>query len=198
MAADDPKFGVKRFSGVFIDEVTTKEKTKVAERANRVGVTKRVIPYDPQTDVTIKGGGEPPLALGYVSSPGVTGLTGGVFIVNDRLDVARAVGAVLFDVSIRVAVAEPRGHHGGIVEHAHLPAVGVAAERDADGVARRATQERAAELIAAGAEAGDVEGSPPPSRDRWGSRDLCDTCDSRRTTHPRTRPQRPLVVRTVP
>lgn len=84
MAADDPKFGVKRFSGVFIDEVTTKEKTKVAERANRVGVTKRVIPYDPQTDVTIKGGGEPPLALGYVSSPGVTGLTGGVFIVKER------------------------------------------------------------------------------------------------------------------
>lgn len=84
MPADDPKFGVKRFPGVFVDEVTTKEKIKVAERANRVGVTKRVIPYDPITDITIKGGGEPPLALGYVASSNVTGINGGVVIVKER------------------------------------------------------------------------------------------------------------------
>lgn len=84
MAADDPKFGIKSFAGVFIDEVSKKSKVKVAERANRSGTTKRVIPYDTTTDVTIKGGGTSPLALGYVASPNVSGISGGVFIVKEK------------------------------------------------------------------------------------------------------------------
>lgn len=99
MAADDPKFGVKRYAGVFIDEVSTKEKVKIAERMNRVGVTKRVYPYDPTTDVTIKGGGEPPLALGYVANPSVLGLVGGVFIVKERGYVDKNDGFDEFDIS---------------------------------------------------------------------------------------------------
>ncbi|MEQ1862326.1 MAG: hypothetical protein ABMA13_20600 [Chthoniobacteraceae bacterium] len=102
---------MKRFPGVFIDEVQTKEKIKVAERANRVGVTKRVFPYDPMTDVSIKGGGEPPLALGYVASPNVTGLTGGVFIVKERTATDKNEGFDDFEMS---ATHYPDGEIGTV------------------------------------------------------------------------------------
>lgn len=99
MAADDPRFGIRRYAGVFIDEVSTKEKVKVAERTNRVGVTKRVIPFDPITDVTIKGGGTPPLALGYIANPAVAGIAGGIFIVKERTTTDKSEGFDEFEIS---------------------------------------------------------------------------------------------------
>jgi len=99
MAADDPKFGINRFPGTFIDEVQVKEKTNVAERKDRLGVTKRVYPFDPMAEVSVKGGGEPALALGVVASPGVTGITGGVFIVKERTHTQKGDGFDEFDLS---------------------------------------------------------------------------------------------------
>lgn len=81
---DTLHFGISRVPGEFIDEVSVKESLTVAERKNRVGVTKKVYPHDPKAEVSIKGGGTPILALGVVAEHGVDGLEGGVFVVKER------------------------------------------------------------------------------------------------------------------
>lgn len=83
--SDTLNFGISRIPGEFVDEVSVKEGLTVAERKNRVGTTTKVYPHDPKSEVTIKGGGTPILALGVVADGGgVTGLTGGVFVVKER------------------------------------------------------------------------------------------------------------------
>lgn len=100
MPADDPLFAISRFDGEFIDEVQVKDKLNVAERKNRVGVTKRVHPHDPTTDISIKGGGIPPLALGSVAANSVEGIgNGGVLIVKERTHTQKNDGFDEFDLS---------------------------------------------------------------------------------------------------
>lgn len=83
--SDTIYFGISRFDGEFIDEVMFKEKVETATRRNRVGETARVYTYDQTNDFSIKGGGEPPLALGVVASSGITGMgTDGVIVVKER------------------------------------------------------------------------------------------------------------------
>jgi hypothetical protein len=81
---DTLKFGIARHAEEFVDQLKTKETVQVAERKNRVGITKKVYPHDPKTEVTMTGGGNPPLALGAVTAHGVSGIAAGVFIVTER------------------------------------------------------------------------------------------------------------------
>lgn len=100
MPANDPLFAISRFPGEFIDEVQVKDKIDVAERKNRVGVTKRVHPHNAMTDVSIKGGGIPPLALGVIAQHGVAGLaSGGVFLVKERTHTQKNEGFDDFDLN---------------------------------------------------------------------------------------------------
>lgn len=80
---DELNFGIARHAGEFVDEVKTKTTTDVAERRNRVGTIKKVFPHNTTTDISISGGGTPPLAVGAVADHGISGITGGVVVVKE-------------------------------------------------------------------------------------------------------------------
>lgn len=100
MAADNPILGISRMAGEYIHKLTTKGRVSTPEAKNRVGVVKKVfvIP-DEITDVTLNGLGEPPMALGVLADPAITGLSGGLFVVKERTHTDNNENADEFELS---------------------------------------------------------------------------------------------------
>jgi hypothetical protein len=86
--SDTLKFGVQSVNetkaGGFIDEYSAKEQVEVAERKDLRGITKKVYPHNPTTDLTIKGGGEPIASAGVATADALgLAIEGGVIVVKE-------------------------------------------------------------------------------------------------------------------
>jgi len=67
--------------GEFTDELKISKQTEIIERKNSAGITTKVKDLNPTTDISIKGGGAPAIALGS-GGVAVTAVTGGVIMVS--------------------------------------------------------------------------------------------------------------------
>jgi len=67
--------------GDFTDELKLSKQTEIIERKSSAGITVKVKDINPTTDISIKGGGAPAIALGS-GGVAVSALTGGVIMVS--------------------------------------------------------------------------------------------------------------------
>ena len=81
MPATDVTFGVTRNSGSLIDAVDTEDQIEVKALKGSNGEFAKVHAFNPTTKGSVKGHGVCTVAVG-IGDPAVSGITGGVTVIN--------------------------------------------------------------------------------------------------------------------
>lgn len=79
-------FGVTRHTGTYVESVDVEKTIETAVLKNRAGVDSIVHPYNPTKKFNLKVRGEPSTYDVGATDPGITGISGGVTIVESVKD----------------------------------------------------------------------------------------------------------------
>jgi hypothetical protein len=84
--------------GDYLDEFSTEGKTDVSERRGTDGAIAKVKDYNPTSEISVKGGGNPAIAVG-VGSLSITSLSGGAQMIKSSKHTEKNTDFDDFDLS---------------------------------------------------------------------------------------------------
>ncbi len=79
-------FGITRHAGALVESVDVEKNIETAVLKNSQGVDKHIHPYNPTKKFSLKSRGEPSALDVGAGDPGITGIAGGVTVVESVKD----------------------------------------------------------------------------------------------------------------